>query len=155
MVSLKVVQESNATIRTTIGPGQVSLFVGATSGIALTTMLEYAKKSASPRIYIVGRGEAKLSGVVQDLEDLNPQGTYIPIRSEISLLKNVDAACNEFQKKEKSLDLLVMCPGYLKLTRRGRSVYKISMPRTSYLKPFLTVLASLVSIILRLTAYAH
>lgn len=38
---------------------------------------------------------------------------------EISLLKNVDEACEEFGKEEEYLDLLLMCPGYLKLTRGG------------------------------------
>ena len=95
MVNLKSVQESIAALRSTIS-GQVSLFVGATSGIAFHTLTEYARNSNRPKVYIVGRSDAKLANIIRDLEKINPQGSYVPIKSEISLLKNVDAACEEF-----------------------------------------------------------
>jgi len=56
----------------------------------------------------VGRSEAKLLKIIGDLERINPQGSYVPIRAEISLLKNVDAACEEYKRKEKRLDLLFL-----------------------------------------------
>ncbi len=118
MVNLKSVQESNAALRSSVS-GQVSLFVGATSGIALATLTEYTRCSIRPKVYIVGRNDIKLSNITRDLERINPQGSYTPIRSEISLLKNVDTACEEYKRKEKTLDLLIMCPGYLKLSRIG------------------------------------
>ncbi|KAI9832823.1 MAG: hypothetical protein M1826_000989 [Phylliscum demangeonii] len=118
MVSLKAVRESNAALSSTVS-GQVALFVGATSGIALQTLTEYARHSDRPTAYIVGRNQAKLSRVIADLEQINPQGRYVPILAEVSLLKNVDAACAEFRAQEKRLDLLVMAPGYLKVTRQG------------------------------------
>lgn len=113
MVSLKLVQQSNAALRSTTSD-QISLFVGATSGLALATMTEYAKHSTRPKIYIVGRNPSKLSNIIKNLEKINAQGTYIPIQSEFSLFKNVDTACEELKAREKSLDLLLMCPGYLK-----------------------------------------
>lgn len=116
MVSLKTVKESNTSLRSAT-PGQVALFVGATAGIGLHTLKEHARQSNQPKIYIVGRSDAKLTIIISDLEKINPQGTYIPIKSEFSLLKNVDAACDEFKSKEKSLHLLFMSPGYLKVTR--------------------------------------
>ncbi|KAL8723590.1 MAG: hypothetical protein Q9225_000132 [Loekoesia sp. 1 TL-2023] len=115
MVSLKTVQESNASLQS-ISPGQVALFVGATSGIAMHTLLEYARNSNKPKIYIVGRGQAKLSPLIENLKKINQQGSYVPLQYSISLLKNVDAACDELKTKEDKLDLLVMCPGYLKLS---------------------------------------
>lgn len=116
MVKLKSIKESNAALKSTVS-GQVALFVGATSGIAGHTLTEYARYSERPKIYIVGRNDARLSTIISDLEGINPGGSYVPIKSEISLLKNIDAACEELERKEKSLDLLVMCPGYLKLSR--------------------------------------
>ncbi len=116
MVSLKLVQQSNDALSSTTS-GQVSLFVGATSGLALATMTEYARQSTRPKIYIVGRNPSKLSSVILELEKINAQGTYIPIQSELSLFMNVDAACEELKAREKSLDLLLMCPGYLKAGR--------------------------------------
>ena len=113
MVSLKLVQQSNATLRSTIS-GQVSLFVGATSGLGLATLNEYTRHSTRPKVYIVGRNPSKLANIVNELENINPQGIYIPIKSEYSLFKNVDTACEELKQREKSLDLLLMSPGYLK-----------------------------------------
>lgn len=132
MVNLKSVQESNAALRSTVS-GQVSLFVGATSGIAFHTLTEYARNSNRPKVYIVGRSDAKLAKIIRDLEKINPQGSYVPIKSEISLLKNVDAACEEFKRKEKSLDLLLMCPGYVKVSRIGTHFpvfFVVSIKRT-------------------------
>ena len=113
MVNIKSVQASNAALRSTIS-GQVALFIGATSGIAYHTLLEYTKNSSKPKIYVVGRNDVTLGKIIAELQNLNPQGTFLTIKSEISLLKNVDAACEEMRSKEKSLDLLIMCPGYLK-----------------------------------------
>lgn len=116
MVKLKSVKESNAALKATVS-GQVALFVGATSGIAGHTLTEYARYSDRPKVYIVGRNDAKLSTIIRDLEGINPGGSYIPIKSEISLLKNIDAACEELKRNEERLDLLVMCPGYVKLSK--------------------------------------
>ena len=126
MVGLNSVRESNAALRSTCS-GQVALFVGATSGIALHTLIEYTRYSNLPKVYIVGRSNAKLSNIIGDLKGINPQGSYVPIKAEISLLKNVDAACEEYKRKEKSLDLLVMAPGYLKLSRQGTQFFIISI----------------------------
>ena len=118
MVNLNSVQESNAGLRSTT-LGQVAFFVGATSGIAFHTLTEYVRQSDRPNVYVVGRSDAKLSNIIGNLKKTNSQGSYVPIKSEISLLKNVDTACEEFKSKEKRLDLLLMCPGYLKLSRIG------------------------------------
>lgn len=116
MVDLNSVRESNVNLRST-ARGQIALFVGATNGIAGYTLTEYTRKSNRPEIYIVGRNYAKLSRIIRELETINPEGSYLPILSEISLIKNVDAACSEFKIKENRLDLLLMCPGYIKLSQ--------------------------------------
>lgn len=122
IVSLKLVQQSNAALRSTIS-SQVSLFIGATNGLALATLTKYTRHSMKPKVYIVGRNPSKLSSIISDLEEINPKGVSIPIKSEISLFKNVDTACEELKRVEKSLDLLLMCPGYLKPGRVPGMIY--------------------------------
>lgn len=133
MVSLKDVQTSNAALEST-SSGRVALFVGATSGIAMHTLLEYARHSNKPKVYIVGRDDAKLSPLIADLTQINPQGTYTPLQYSVALLKNVDAACEELKGKETHLDLLLMCPGYLKLSRIGTTISS-SIEQASQLMP--------------------
>ncbi|KAI4176927.1 MAG: hypothetical protein LQ343_000784 [Gyalolechia ehrenbergii] len=60
-----------------------------------------------------------LSPLIKTPETIDLRGNSIPLQYSISLLKNVDAACEEFRSKEKHLDLLVMCPEYLKLSWIG------------------------------------
>ena len=117
MVSLKLVEQSNAALRSA-GSGKIALFVGGTSGLGLTTLNEYVRCADRPKVYLVGRSKSKLSNIIADLEKVNPDGSYVPIQSEIELFKNVDAACAEFQRQEKHLDLLVLSPGFLKATRQ-------------------------------------
>ncbi|KAI9825350.1 MAG: hypothetical protein M1826_007028 [Phylliscum demangeonii] len=120
MVTLKAVQESNAALSSSMSD-QVAVFVGATSGIALQTLTEYARRSLRPTAYIVGRNSTKLASIIADLEALNPAGRFKPLEGEISLLKNVDAVCAAFGAQESHLDLLVMAPGYLKVTRQDNA----------------------------------
>ena len=128
MVSFSVVEQSNADFKANV-PSQVAFFVGATSGIGMNTLLRYAQYANAPTVYLVGRSDAKLSPVIKNLENINPLGSYKGIKSEISLLKSVDSACDEFKKHEKKLDLLFIGGGYLKVTRVGTSM-------SPYLSPF-------------------
>ena len=119
MVKLSSVQSSNDTLKTSKSfTGQVSFFVGATSGLGLATLTEYTQHTTNPKIYIVGRSDAKLTKIISDLQKLNTSATFVPIKSEYELIKNVDAACAELASKESRLDLLVMSPGYLKVNRQ-------------------------------------
>lgn len=127
MVNLKLVAQSNEALRSTCSH-QVALFVGATWGFAGHTLTEYARNSDKPKIYIVGRSDGRLSEIIKALKEINPEGTYVPINTEISLLKNVDVACEGLKKNEERLDLLVMCPGYLKLSRVGACALSLRSP---------------------------
>lgn len=70
-------------------------------------------------MYIVGRNEAALQKIIGGLKEDNEKGNYVPIVSQISLLRNVDVVCEEVKRKEGRLDLLFMAPGYLKVLRVG------------------------------------
>ena len=116
MVTLKAVQESNATLSSS-GRGKTALFVGAASGIGLATLTEYVRHANRPNVYITGRNEGKLQGVVADLQKINPDAHLVPIRADLELLRNVDKACAEVQSKVTSLDLLFLSIGEFKYRR--------------------------------------
>ncbi|KAF7596884.1 hypothetical protein BBP40_011929 [Aspergillus hancockii] len=71
---------------------QVAVFVGGTSGIGEATAKQFAKTIESPTIYIIGRNRSAAARILQRLQSLNPRGTFEFIQSDVSLLREVDAA---------------------------------------------------------------
>ncbi|PYH69501.1 short-chain dehydrogenases/reductase [Aspergillus vadensis CBS 113365] len=111
MVVLANIQSSNARIATSLPEGMVALFVGATSGIGEATLKQFAKHAARPRVYFVGRKQEAANRIIAECETLNPEGTYIFISADVSLLSNVDEVCRDIKDKERALNLLVLTPG--------------------------------------------
>ncbi len=91
----------------------VAVFVGATSGIGLGTLKQYAKYAQGGKAYIVGRSKSAAQPLLNELKGSNPTGTFDFMESEISLIKNVDIVCEAIKAKEKKVDILFMSPGFL------------------------------------------
>jgi NAD(P)-dependent dehydrogenase (short-subunit alcohol dehydrogenase family) len=125
MVNIKDVRISNSSLSAKPS-GIVALFIGGTGGIGKGTLKQFAKYAKAPKVYIVGRSKNAASPLLDELKTLNPQGTFIFIESEISLIKNVDAVCEEIKEKQKILDFIFLSPGYL--TLEGRQGTPIILP---------------------------
>lgn len=113
MVSLKDVEASNALIPSTLPPGLVAVFVGATSGIGEHSLKGFAKntKGLKPRIYFVGRSQTAADRISAELNGLNPEGQYTFIKADVSSMKAVDDVCNQIKAKEQSINLLFVSQG--------------------------------------------
>ncbi|PYI09220.1 hypothetical protein BO78DRAFT_427578 [Aspergillus sclerotiicarbonarius CBS 121057] len=111
MVILAKAQSSNAQITTSLPGGIIALFVGATNGIGEATLKQFAKHTKRPRAYFVGRSQDAGKRIAAECRALNPEGEYIFIPADISLLKRVDDVCCEIKSKENSLNLLFLSPG--------------------------------------------
>lgn len=118
MMSLENIRTSNASLQS-IPPGIVAVFAGATDGIGLGTLRQFARHTNGPIAFIIGRSEEKASRIIEMLKDLNPMGTFKFIAAEISLLNEVDRACDEIQGFAKHVDILYMSPGCLSFNRNG------------------------------------
>ena len=118
MVPLSTVHASNASIASSHIASGTALFVGATSGLGLATLEAYAAHSKNPKIYIVARNEAKLSAIISKLKTLNPEAKYFSILFGVSILKNVDTACSTVSANESKLDLLILSPGFFKISKQ-------------------------------------
>lgn len=119
MVLLEAVRASNRTLRTTT-PNPTALFVGGTSGIGQSTLRALAHNSEKPNVYIIGRSESNASPFLKELRQINANGNFNFIEADVSLIRNVDTACEEIKRKEKELNLVFMTPGGISLTgRRG------------------------------------
>jgi NAD(P)-dependent dehydrogenase (short-subunit alcohol dehydrogenase family) len=96
----------------------VALFVGGTSGIGRSTLRQLALNIEAPTAYIVGRNETNARPLLRELHQLNPLGSYNFVEADVSLISNVDKACESIKQREKVLDLLFMTPGGLSLVGR-------------------------------------
>lgn len=114
MVSIKDVRTSNAAFKSSSqAAGLVAVFVGATSGIGMGSLRQFSKNAKAPKVYILGRSKKAATPLLDEIKNLNSEGTYEFIETEVSLIRNVDKACDEIKLKEKKVDLLFVSPGYL------------------------------------------
>lgn len=116
MVTSTTIKLSNSDLRNQ--SPLVCVFVGATSGIGLNALKDLAKNGNAPKVYIVGRSREKATAILTELKSLNPKGTFEFIEAQVSLLRDVEAACKEIKEKEKYIDLLFLSPGGLNLAGR-------------------------------------
>jgi NADP-dependent 3-hydroxy acid dehydrogenase YdfG len=119
MVNIKDVRKSNLAFKLSgHASGLVAVFVGATSGVGMGTLKQFAKYATAPKVYVIGRSKTGATPLLNELKALNPEATFAFIETEISLIKNVDLACDEIKSKEKKVDILFMSPGYLSFDGR-------------------------------------
>lgn len=123
MVTLSVVEASNSRISTALPAGLVAVFVGATSGIGEYALKEFAQQAKDPKIYLVGRSEDAANRIIAESRDLNPTGQYTFIKSDISLLKNVDNVCQQILARESSINLLFQTQGTLLMESKTPQCY--------------------------------
>ena len=90
-------------------PHLVAVFVGATSGIGLRTLKALAKYALRHRVYLIGHSQATGDRIAAEYKELNPEGEFLFVKVDVSLIKNVDDVCADIKTK----DLLVMCQGTL------------------------------------------
>jgi len=119
MVNIKDVRKSNLAFKLSgHASGLVAVFVGATSGVGMGTLKQFAKYATAPKVYVIGRSKTGATQLLNELKASNPEATFEFIETEISLIKNVDLACDEIKSKEKKVDILFMSPGYLSFDGR-------------------------------------
>lgn len=113
MVAYSAVQASNALIASELPEKLVAVFVGATSGIGEYTLKAFAKHVKQPRIYFVGRSQEAADRITEELKALNADGEYVFMKSDVSLIRNVDSVCEEIKRKEKAINVLCLSQGTL------------------------------------------
>lgn len=126
MVSLSTIQSSNYFISSTLPPGLVAVFVGATSGIGETTLKQFARHARKPRANFLGRSQDAGHRIAAECKALNPDGEYIFIKADVSLIRVVDQVCEKIREKEKAVNLLFLSASAADISRTD-----IMFPTTS------------------------
>ena len=128
MVTLSQVQSSNSLIPSTLPPNLVAVFVGATSGIGEATLKQFAKHARQPRVYFVGRSQDAGDRIAAECKALNPEGDFVFVKADVSLMRVVDEVCEEIKAKEKAINILFLSAGLPSMDRRGNHLPE-SRPR--------------------------
>ncbi|TVY81536.1 Oxidoreductase andH, partial [Lachnellula suecica] len=129
MVNIKVIRASNNTFQNSNASSNlVAVFVGATSGIGMGALKAFTIHANAPSIHIIGRSKHAAQSLLDELSASNPQAKLNFIETEISLMKNVDGACEEIKAREKKVDVLVLSPGYLTFEGRNETPEGIDIP---------------------------
>ncbi|KAK5652873.1 hypothetical protein OQA88_9539 [Cercophora sp. LCS_1] len=132
MVSLEQAQSSNARIASDLPAGLVAVFLGGTAGIGKLALTAFAKKTVKPRIYFLGRSKEKGDRIAAELKELNPDGEYSFINSDVSLLHNVDDVCREIKSREKHINLLFLTTGTLQSGKKTEEGLDLMVTVTHY-----------------------
>lgn len=100
------------------------MLVGGTSGIGESTAREFVRYTDKPRVYLVGRSQEQADLIKKECHELNPESQISFIQSDVSLLRNVDRACDEIRTKEEKINILFLSAGFL--TMKGRDGLSLS-----------------------------
>ncbi len=122
MVSLSQVRASNSGISTALPAGLVAVFVGGTSGIGEISVKTLARYARKPRVYIVGRSRSAADRILAECKAINPDGEFLFLKADVSLIHVVDDLCIEIKAKEKSLNLLFLSAGVSAMVRAGTKI---------------------------------
>lgn len=92
----------------------VALFIGATNGIGLNTILDYAKATIncdSITIYIGGRDQTKGESVIADIKKINPKATVHFLLHNMVYVKEAKKLADTVKSKETQLNLVFISSG--------------------------------------------
>ncbi|KAF9531936.1 hypothetical protein CPB83DRAFT_891274 [Crepidotus variabilis] len=110
MVSLAELQASNAQISSSLPAGMVAVF-----------------HTRQPRVYLSGRTQESGDRITAECKALNPEGDFVFIKADLSLLRNVDDLCRDIKSKEESINLLFLSIGSMVLhTETSENLHSFS-----------------------------
>lgn len=77
------------------------------------------RHTLQPTVYLIGRNEEAATNIIRDLRSLNDKAKIDFIKSDISLLRNIDESCKLIQTKEDKVNLLFLSAGFTRLGGRN------------------------------------
>ena len=121
MVAIEVIRESNRRIAK-LPERLVALFLGATSGIGQSSLVQFATHAVRPCIYIVARQASATKGLLEELHERNQEGTYTIIEKDVSLIRETNDVVDFVKTRESKLDLLFESVGFISFSGRQETI---------------------------------
>ena len=91
--------------------GLMSVFTGATAGIGRATLERLDTMLHSSTFYILGRSKQRHAPWLEHLIVTSSNSKFIYIEAQVSLISDIDTACNKTLSTERNVDILCMSPG--------------------------------------------
>lgn len=95
--------------------------MGGTSGIAESTAQQFCRHAEDPTVILIGRNTDAAARIITELKDIAPAGTYSFVQKDVSLLENVDEACEVIKTQANKINLLFMTSGTMSLKGRDET----------------------------------
>ncbi|KFA54049.1 hypothetical protein S40293_09840 [Stachybotrys chartarum IBT 40293] len=130
MVAIQAIRESNARIAE-LPSGLVALFLGATSGIGQSALIQFAKYAVRPRIYVVARPTSPTTALLDELHKSNCEGIYTVIQKDVSLIRETSDVVEFIKSRENKLDLLFESIGFISFCGRQETVEGLDSSMTT------------------------
>jgi NADP-dependent 3-hydroxy acid dehydrogenase YdfG len=127
MVALAKIVASNERIASTFPEGLVAVFVGGTSGVGENTVKAFAKYAPKSRAYIVGRSQEAANRIIKECNQLNPEGKFEFIITDVSLLKNIDDVCRQIESKETAINILFQTQGNMAYEKSTDYLFQLTL----------------------------
>lgn len=93
--------------------GCVAVFMGATAGIGESTLKRMVTLLDNSTFYVLGRNPTEIASKLEQLRisASTHQNKIVFIEAQVSLIADVDAACDRIIADENKVDYLCMSPG--------------------------------------------
>lgn len=111
MVGAVAITESNLAYAQEQHSSLVCVFAGATAGIGRATLERLATILHSSTFYILGRNKQHHAAWLDQLRATASGSKFVYIEAQVSLISDVDKACDQIFSAERKVDILCMSPG--------------------------------------------
>lgn len=110
MVGATAIAECNVAYAQQQHSQLVCVFAGATAGIGRATLERLATMLHSSAFYILGRNKQRHNPWLDQLRATS-SNEFVFIEAQVSLISDIDTACNQILSAERKIDILCLSPG--------------------------------------------
>lgn len=111
MVGATEIAKNNVAYTDEQHSGLVCVFAGATAGIGRATLERLATMVHSSTFYILGRNKQRHAAWIDQLKASSLNSKFVYVEAQVSLISDIDKACDQILSAERKVDILCMSPG--------------------------------------------
>ena len=94
------------------------------TAIGEAALKEFVSQVKQPRCYLIGRSEEAATRIIDECKTLNADAHVMFMRTDASLVKEVDRLCEDIKSKEDAINVLFLSAGAAVFDRQSMFVYQ-------------------------------